>query len=44
MITSKRIITATGLLFFVLNFTTLHAQVITSSQIDSLAELNLKNF
>src|SRR5450432_2018595 len=33
-----------ALLFFVVNFTALHAQVITSSQIDSLAELTLKTF
>ena len=33
-----------ALLFFAINFTVLHAQVITSSQIDSLAELTLKTF
>jgi hypothetical protein len=33
-----------ALLFFLINFTVVQAQVITSSQIDSLAELTLKTF
>src|SRR4249920_1613202 len=44
MITFKRVVAAAGLMVFVLNFTMLQAQVITSAQIDSLTELTLKTF